>query len=230
MKRTSEAKLSRVEEMVSTGIPVRLHLRTDLHLARKVWHMTMGLFAVAVYSSGMSRTTAVFILCSVLGFNLLVEMARLRAPSFNDKFMRICAPIMRSSEANKLSGVPYYLASMILAIGIFPRPIAILSIIYLACGDPIASLFGIIYGDRGKRFANGKSIIGTMAGVLTCAIVTFIFLSTLNLNDHAVLALTVVGGLAGGMAELLPLDVDDNFSIPIVSGFALWLAFILLGV
>jgi len=44
------------------------------------------------------------------------------------------------------------------------------------------------------------------------------------------IALTVMGGLAGGGAELLPLEVDDNFSIPIVSGFVLWLAFILLGI
>jgi dolichol kinase len=43
------------------------------------------------------------------------------------------------------------------------------------------------------------------------------------------LILSLVGGIAGGTAELLPLEVDDNFSIPVVSGFVLWLTFIVLG-
>ena len=80
------------------------------------------------------------------------------------------------------------------------------------------------------RLASGKSLIGTLAGTVTCAIVTFIFLTNLQLSDGVVLTLTAIGGLAGGTAELFPLEVDDNFSIPIVSGFVLWLAFILLGI
>jgi diacylglycerol kinase (CTP) len=227
MKRSGQAKTN---EFFTTGLPVRLHLRSDLHLARKLWHMSMGLLAAAVYMSGMPRPTAVIIVCSLLGLNVFVEMARLRMPALNEKFIKFWGPIMRSSEADRVSGVPYYLASVALTVGIFPKPIAILSIAYLACGDPIASLTGILYGDKGLRFANGKSLIGTLAGVLACAVLTFIFLSAFHLKDSAVLGLTLIGGLAGGLAELLPLEVDDNFSIPVVSGFTLWLAFILLGI
>jgi dolichol kinase len=137
---------------------------------------------------------------------------------------------MRSCEVDRFSGVPYYLSAAILAIGIFPQPIAVLSILYLACGDPIASLFGILYGKKSIRFANGKSCVGTIAGISTCAVTTFIFLNGLHLSGGTLLGLTLIGGLAGGTAELLPFEVDDNFVIPIVSGFILWLAFILLGI
>ncbi len=226
MKRFAEAKF----QQLSAAFPIRLQMRSDINIPRKVWHMVMGLTIVALYLSGYSRSAAVVTLGSILGLDLLVEMARLKIPAFNEKIMRFWSPIMRNCEVNRMSGIPYYLAASVLAIGIFPKPIAVLSIAYLACGDPIASTFGILYGDKSIRFRNGRSLIGTAAGVLACAIVTFIFLSSLHLSDATVITLSVIGGLAGGMAEMLPLDIDDNFSIPMVSGFVLWLSFILLGV
>jgi dolichol kinase len=42
--------------------------------------------------------------------------------------------------------------------------------------------------------------------------------------------ISLAGGVAGGGAEMIPLDIDDNFSIPLVSGLALWMAFVVFGV
>ena len=214
------------------GVPVELRMRNDLHLARKAWHMTMGFVIVFVFlSTGMSSATAVMIMGSVLGVSLLVETARLRIPAFNEKVLKLWGPFMRSSEINHYSGVPHYVAATVLAFGIFPRPVAVLSILYLACGDPIASLFGVLYGKYSVRLGRGKSLIGTIAGTLACAVVTLLFAKAYPLtgSDFSILVLTVVGGLAGGLAELVPLEMDDNFTIPVISGFVLWLAFIVLG-
>jgi dolichol kinase len=207
-----------------------LHLRSDLHLARKSWHMFMGCTIAFLFWSGMPVPTAVTVLGSILVWDICMETARLKIPSFNAKILRVWGPFMRTCEVNRLSAIPHYLAATILAIAIFPKPVAILSILYLACGDPIASLFGIVYGHKSFRFASGKSFIGTAAGVITCALVTLLFLQTLPVSYAHIVALTVVGGLAGGLAELVPLDVDDNFTIPVISGFVLWLTFILLGI
>jgi dolichol kinase len=211
-------------------LPVRLHLRSDLHLMRKTWHMVMGCLIAFIYLSGMQTSTAVTILGSVLGLALLVEAARLKLPAFNEKVVRVWSPFMRENELKRMSGMPYYIAASLLAIAIFPKPVAILSILYLACGDPIASLFGIVYGHKSIRLTSGKSLIGTAAGVITCAIVTFVFLKAIAVSGPALFVLPIVGGLAGGMAELLPIDIDDNFTIPVASGFVLWLAFIIAGI
>ncbi|OFZ82094.1 MAG: hypothetical protein A2583_11990 [Bdellovibrionales bacterium RIFOXYD1_FULL_53_11] len=228
MKRAAEAILN---QLFTVFVPGRIHARTDLHLARKIWHMTMGFSGVAIYlTTGMSRLTAVMILGVLLVINLSTEITRLRFSSFNQKFIRFWGPLLRTCEVNKFSGVPYYLVSMMLAVVIFPKSIAMLSILYLACGDPAASLAGIMYGSRSYRFSNGKSLVGTAAGVAVCTLITFIYLSQTGLRGFELAVLTVTGGLAGGLAELLPLEVDDNFSIPVVSGFVLWLAFIILGV
>ncbi len=228
MKRVAEIKFSQI---LSMATPIRLHLRSDLHLARKIWHLGMGLVIVMLYLAGVSRSAAVVILGSFLGFDLLMETMRLRVSAINDRILRLWGPIMRANELTRMSGIPYYLAATVLAIGIFPKPIAVLSILYLACGDPIASFFGVLYGQHSIRFSNGKSFVGTLAGILSCALVTFLFLNTLNdFPKSAIFTLTLVGGISGGLAELLPLEVDDNFSIPMVAGFLLWLAFILMGI
>jgi diacylglycerol kinase (CTP) len=230
MKRASEIKLSQLLG-IGSGLPVRLHLRNDLHLLRKAWHMMMGLMIAFIYLySGISCTGGVMLLGTALGIDLLVETARLRIPAFNESVMRLWGPFMRSSEVDRLSGIPYYLAATLLTIAIFPKPVAALSILYLACGDPIASLFGILYGKRSRKISRGKSVVGTMAGVGACMLVGFVFLQSLGLPDSTVFAVAVLGGLAGGTAELMPFDWDDNFTIPVISGFFLWLLFILFGI
>ena len=228
MKRSSLTKMPQWE--TGAGMPIRLHMRNDLHLVRKTFHMVMGLLIAFIYLSGLSCTMGVMILSCALGVDLLIETTRLRSPSINERVMKVWGPFMRNCEVSKLSGTPYYILAAIFAVGIFPKPVAILSILYLACGDPLASLVGILYGSKSFKIAQGKSLIGTMAGVVTCAFITFIYLKSLNLGDSTVLILTLVGGLAGGTAELLPFDIDDNFTIPVISGFVMWLAFILLGI
>ncbi len=213
-----------------------LRLRSDLHLMRKLWHMLMGLFMVGVYMAGLTRSQGVLILGAFLALCLVGETARLRIPAINELVVRFWGPLMRSCEVNSYTGTPYYIASSLIAVGIFPKPIAALSIAFLAVGDPIASLFGILYGDRSVRFSNGKSLIGTAAGMIACAGVAFLFLQFMNstqfmeLKFEHLLILSVIGGIAGGGAELLPMEVDDNFAIPVVSGFMLWLAFIGMGI
>jgi dolichol kinase len=222
---------------LATAVPVRsqadrpLHARTDLHIARKVWHLAMGVLIVGLYMAGIPAPVGVATLGAILAFTVLLETVRLRSPRVNHVVLKVGAPIMRAHETTRMSTVPQYLLASILAIAIFPKPVAILSILYLACGDPMASLFGIRFGHLGPRFSSGKSFIGTAAGVLVCALVTAIFASVTGLtyDPTVILALSVIGGLAGGTAELLPFEVDDNFTIPTASGFVLWLAFIGLG-
>lgn len=237
MKRSAEAK---VQNWLSGGVenfrgtlqerlPIRLHVRSDLHLMRKIWHMGMGMLIAFIYWSGLAASTSVVILACFLGADLLLETARLRIPSVNEAIMKVWGPFMRACEVNRMSGVPYYILSSLLAIAIFPKPVAIVSILFLAVGDPIASLFGIVYGKHSIRFANGKSLIGTTAGVVACTVVAFVFFKAWPISDENVLVLSLIGGLVGGTVELLPFDLDDNFTIPVVSGFVLWLAFICVG-
>jgi dolichol kinase len=214
----------------TTVVSFKPHARTDLHLARKVWHMGMGLVIVALYLGVFTQAVSIALLTVALVAILSAEYLRLSIPSLNEKLVKRFGMIIRSSEVNRMSGTPFYVGATLLSIAVFPKTIAALSILYLACGDPIASLFGILYGKHGPRFSNGKSWIGTSAGVLTCLLISYVYFKASGLSNDHVIILSLLGGLAGGMAELLPVEVDDNFSIPVVSGFALWMGYIFLGI
>ena len=208
----------------------RLRLRNDLHIVRKIWHCGMGVTMSLVYAIGLPKSACIGLLVVALGFFLTAEYARLRFPRLNAFAIKVWGPIMRSSEVNKVSGTPFYIGSVLLSVLVFPKPIAVLSILFLAIGDPISSIFGILWGDLGVRFSNGKSLIGTVAGMGICCIITFVYLVLNQVSPLSSACIALAGGLAGGGAEMLPLEIDDNFSIPLVSGLTLWVAFLIVGV
>ncbi len=205
-----------------------LHLRSDLHLARKFWHSLCGFGIALVYGSGVSQGVLLATFGSLLLLDAVFEWLRLKSPALNMVLIKFWGPIMREREVNQWSGMFYYLISTVVLIAFFPRVVAILSILYLALGDPVASLFGILYGDTAKRFSNGKSIIGVFAGVFTCILATAVLLSSVIVG-FKLWIICIGGGLIGGAAELLPIDVDDNVLIPIVSAGGLWIIFTSLG-
>ena len=205
---------------------VRLPVRSDLHIARKLWHMVTGMVLIFGLLSGTSQATALIIMGTIFLASATTEFLRLRNPAFNDICVKFMSPFMRANEVQNVSGMPYYAASAFLAIAIFPRPVAILSLLYLVFGDPIASLVGILSKKKAIQIIPGKSVQGTAAAFAVCALVTWFYLNSMNLHGVSLIRLTLLGGFAGALAELLPLEIDDNFTIPMVSGFILWLGFI----
>lgn len=189
--------------------------------------MSAGGTAALLLGAGADEVLLATIAGVVYFLFLGLEIARLRSRALNGFALRVTRPIMKKSEANRISGLPFFAAGCLVAIAVFPRPVAILSILYLALGDPIASLAGVLYGKYSIRFSNGKSLIGTIAAASICTAVSFAYLSSLSLPVPALLALTLLGGIAGCTAEYLLLEVDDNFSIPVISGFVMWIGFTL---
>lgn len=203
-----------------------LPVRTELHLFRKMWHATMGLVIVALYLGGMPHSLALTILGGLFVFSITMELRRLHNPTLNERCIRFFGPIIRSNEINRISGMPYFIASAIIAVAIFPRDVAVLSMLFLALGDPVASLVGILCRKRSVKILPGKSLHGTAAGFAVCAAASWFYLRSEGMAGLDLIRMTLLGGFAGAVSELLPLELDDNFTIPVVSGFILWLGFI----
>lgn len=163
------------------------------------------------------------ILGVILAFVMSMEYARSKSDLVNQWMVKIMGPVMRDTEVAQITGIPFYMASCLFSFLIFPHHVAVLAILYLGFGDPASSFFGVLYG-RNKIFPN-KSLQGTLGGFFICAIVTFLYLYWQDLPREYLLVLALLGGFAGAVSELLPLKVDDNFAIPVVSGFLMVLAF-----
>lgn len=200
-----------------------LRHRSDLHLARKFFHMQGALtFLVPYIFFGFSRELMISILGTFLAIVMAIEYSRARSEWVNSITVRVLGPIMRDTEVNTLTGIPYYLASCLFSFVIFPQHITVLAILYLAFGDPCSSFFGVLYG-RNKIFPN-KSLQGTLGGFFVCALATFVYLHFQAFPGGKILLISIIGGFCGAVSELLPLNIDDNFAIPVVSGLLMSLA------
>jgi dolichol kinase len=104
-------------------------------------------------------------------------------------------------------GSTYFLFSTLLTILLFPKPIAIASLLILILADTSAALVG---KGIGKIPIFGKTLEGSMAFFLCALLIVWIYPSLSRFSGSlAALGATVI--------EILPTRIDDNFTIPLVA-------------
>lgn len=154
------------------------------------------------------------------------DLIRLQISSLNETGLKCFAALVREGEEKRLSGISYYLIGATVAVIVFPRDIALLAILFLGFGDPVAALVGLKFG-RHPSASPLKTWEGTFGCFVACFLITLAasFLlptfESLRLADRVLLAL--IGGVSATVGELLPLQTDDNLSMPIISGALFWL-------
>ncbi len=206
------------------------HLKTqaDLHLARKAFHLfsILGILICMIFWPAWLCWTVY----ALVGVPLIVmDYFRRHFPAFNRFALKVIGPVIRKHEIRRLSGSSYAIIGIGLCYLIFPKPISLLSVLFLAIGDPIASFFGLLYG-KTKIMAK-KSFVGTLAAFSFCSLAAFIFFllypnSVGAESAVALIALSLACGAIGAISELLSFfGIDDNLSQPMVSGVLLSLLF-----
>lgn len=215
------------EYLVDTLDKLELKKRSDIHWARKIWHMA-GVFFMFIAYTTLPEVTSTLILVGAILIFLPVDFLRLRYPAFNDLVVHAVKPIMRTHEIHKIAGTTYLLVGVAIVVAVFPRPIVALTLLFLAFADPLASFIGIKYG-KDKIFGH-KSIQGFMAAFVVCALCTTIYLSYYNVRLDRVIVVSLLAGLVGALAELIPIGkLDDNFTLPLMSSMGLYILFSLFG-
>lgn len=197
-------------------------MRSDLHLVRKAWHIATGLSGLIVYynSDYSLQSVANFLLIfSLVAF--AVEFLRLRNEKMNMVLMSVMRPFMRESEKTSVSGLPFYALGVGLTLTLFPERIAILSVLFLIFADPIASVIGILYG-KDKILPN-KSLQGTLAAFTVCYLITMVYGMRFSNPNMNLLCFSLLAGVVGSFSELCSRYIDDNLSIPVISGTMLYL-------
>ena len=200
--------------------------RSDLHVARKIWHMA-GVFCLFVGWSLLPYWISLTLLCVCWVLFVPADFMRQKNSEMNRSVLRLFQPIMRKSEVDRLAGTTYLLTGVILIASIFDRGVVALSLLFLAFADPIASYVGIKYG-KDKIFGH-KSVQGFMAAFFVCALLCYIYLSSNGVHEHLLIA-SLLAGLVGALAELIPLGkIDDNFTMPVLSSIGLSILFYFFG-
>lgn len=170
---------------------------------------------VLVFADVTSIRLAAATLCLVVVVYVAEECLRLggrQVPLFH----KLIKKLSRSNEKNHFITPPVFLAlGIILVLLIFPKNIAYGSITIVAIGDPLAAYAG---GKLGRRHIGRKSLEGFAIGTFAA------FALTLFLVPPSIGA---IGSIVGMIVELTGV-LDDNLTIPVSSGTAMYLAMALL--
>ncbi len=213
--------------MTETNVtPSGFKNRSDLHVARKIWHMSAVFFIFTLWMILPYWLSMALLTLSWLMF-IPVDILRHKNPALNQHLLKTLRPIMRGSEVHKLAGTSYLLTGVLLITLFFNSSVVAVSLLFLAFADPIASFIGIKYG-KDKIFGH-KSVQGFMAAFLVCAALTFLFLAYKRVSEH-LLIVSLLSGLVGALSELIPIaKLDDNFSMPVLSSVGLTILFYFFG-
>ena len=151
------------------------------------------------------------LLASVI-LSLAIEVFRLNHPRTRHVFRHFFGELLRNHEEASLLGSTYLLIACLLTIHLFPKPVAVLALMFLILGDTVAAIVGKWIGR--VRLIGGKTLEGSIACFLVCFGLTLLMPGVPPLVG-------LVGALTATIFELLPIPLDDNFRIPLSAGFAM---------
>jgi dolichol kinase len=187
------------------------------NVGRKLYHLIGGLGLLSVYYL-LGRSQALVFYAMLFIVVLALDGARLVIPAWNRFVFTRFNSFVRKNEEHKLTGTAPYILGIGLSLYAYAPEIATAAICFLAVGDVAATTIGERYG---KTKINDKSLEGTIAFAVA-ALVAGLIVSFLGV--HLATWLLILGSLVAAGVELLPLMVNDNLSIPIVSGAVMELA------
>jgi dolichol kinase len=146
---------------------------------------------------------------------LIVDLAKIHQPKVRSYFTAFFGHLIRRHERTGITGSTYMVVSALLASYLFEREVAAAALVFLTVGDTLAAVVGKAWG-RPRWF--GKSFEGFLAGFAGSLLAASLLVPGVPWPALAVAA------LAAAVVEVLPIPVDDNFRIPLVSGLVLqWL-------
>ena len=149
------------------------------------------------------------------------EAARRLSPRTNRLFVAAFGRMMRpAEERGRVTGATYLACASAAALFAFSPTVAALALLFHAWGDPAAAIVGSRFGRvRLPHLGPGRPQSKTLEGSLAFFAVALVVSAVLRTSGaFDVFWPAAVGALAAAAVELLRLPVDDNVTVPLVSG------------
>ncbi|MFA5074315.1 MAG: hypothetical protein WC539_10520 [Nitrospirota bacterium] len=187
------------------------------HIGRKLYHLLGGLGLLAVYYSAGREQALIFY--AVLFFIVFTSDAmRLLIPAINRFLFTRYSSFIRKSEENKFTGTAPYVLGVGVSFFLYSPEVATMAVCFLVFGDVAATTIGELYGRTKIR---DKSLEGSLAFVLAALLAGFLLLAA---GISLPLTIMIAGAFIAAGVELLPLPINDNLMIPLVTGGIMELA------
>jgi len=159
--------------------------------------------------------TVLFLMLGTLGYTFMecLRLSGVRVPVVSS----LTKMASRSRDMDHFIMGPVTLGmGALLALLLYPSPVAVIAIYALAFGDGFASLVGKCFGKLRPAFLYGKTIEGSFA----CFVAVYISAYAVSGSMY----ISVVAAFTAMVIEAMPLGDYDNLALPVTVGMAVQLA------
>ena len=189
--------------------------KRELEWRRQFFHIIFGVVIVVLLMYGLIDKHVIFWII-IIGLSLSYLSTMVKIPIINFLLWKF----ERDEWAKKFpgKGMIFYLIGADISLFLFPKEVAMASIMVLAFGDSVSHIFGLHYGKMKHPLSDKKFLEGTIAGFVMGFIGAFVFLRWYEALLASLIAMT---------AEAIEMkigtsQVDDNLVIPVIAGAVVW--------
>ena len=181
-------------------------------ILRKLLHLSSSIIPLSYFFILKDQGLMMMFLLFLTTISLLIEYFRYNYRGRLRKiFQKYLMEILRTKEIEgQFTGATWMLIGFTFTVLLFEFEIAVLALLFLCIGDSVAAIVGTAF-PIGKIW--NKSLLGSFAGIILCSIFGII------INNSLSPKLIILGAISAMFIELIPSRINDNFSIPIFSGF-----------
>jgi len=180
----------------------------NLQIYRKFIHLILGAailllgYLIAIKYGLEIITIITFLFLIIL---LIIDLLRVE---YNINFP-LYTIFTKEKEKRNLHALTFAFLAAVIVINVYDFKIALTSLSMSIFSDGVAAIVGIKFGRH--RFKNGKSLEGSLASLLVNLLIGYFLLKTW----YIFLPMAVIATLT----ELIVKHMDDNFIVPIFTGF-----------
>ncbi|MEA3378748.1 MAG: hypothetical protein U9Q69_03850 [Nanoarchaeota archaeon] len=188
---------------------------TALEWRRQLFHALFGIgLVITIYYKILNLQILLIILLSGLLVSIISRHHKLPFVSW------LLKKFDRPKSIFPGEGAFFLILGSVLVLAVFPKYISLASLLILALGDSMAHLIGKSFGKT--KFAN-KTLMGTLAGIITGFLGALIFVSPIT----ALLGSGVAMLFEAFEIRILGFKIDDNLFIPVVSSIIMYIWMVL---
>lgn len=194
-------------------------INTAVYPDFRLWRTLLRPAALAFPLLGffISKSALVYLIGVVLAVFFVTDIIRIlnkRVGKFLVTDIRKSVAVYKDKEQLRISSMTLFLLGCFLSFLLFERKIAFTAIVFLIFGDLSAKILGLAYG-RHKIF--NKTLEGSWAHFLACLVLGYI----VHIYLGVPVFLIFIGSLVATFIEVVPFNIDDNLSVPVIAGAVL---------
>lgn len=175
---------------------------------RQYTHILLFLFAFTL--KYLDRFQAILLVLGLLLFTILI-LPKLSVRKY----------LYRPTEDKFSRGAIFYFLTILVLTIIFPLYIVAASWAILALGDGMATLVGRHFKTAELPWNRKKSFNGSLAFVISATIGCYLLLLWTGASSSNLWSISLKTAIIAAIVETLPLKIDDNVSVAVVSALAL---------